>query len=142
MDKFSTSVTIDAAPAQVWAALTVPDLMVKWMGEPEINIEIQTNWEVNSPIYIRGFHHVKFEDKGIVLHYDQLNKLIYNHLSSVSRLPDTIENYSILEFILTAHQNQTLLTLHIENFPTATIRKHLEFYWRSTIYKIKKQIEN
>lgn len=71
------------------------------MGEPEMKLEIETTWEINSPIFIRGFHHIKFENKGIVLKYQPERMLRYTHLSSVSRLPDKIENYSALEFVLT-----------------------------------------
>jgi uncharacterized protein YndB with AHSA1/START domain len=141
MDKFSTAITINSQPADVWAALTKPDLMATWLGEPETKIDVYTDWKINTPIFIRGFHHVKFETKGIVLQYDTERKLRYSHLSSVSRLPDKPENYSILEFTLTPIDKQTLLTLTIENFPTESIQKHLEFYWRTTVLLIKKSVE-
>ena len=138
---FSTSVTINTAPSEVWMALTNSDLVVKWMGEPEMNLEVHTAWKINSPIFIRGFHHVEFENKGIVLEYDEEKKLSYSHLSSVSRLPDITENYSILEFTLTAVDEGTFLALHISNFPTEIIRKHLEFYWRTGVVAIKRLVE-
>jgi uncharacterized protein YndB with AHSA1/START domain len=140
-DKFSTTVTINSEPAKVWTALTDIELMRQWLGEPEMKIEVQTDWKINSKIFIRGFHHIKFENKGIILQYDREKKLSYSHLSSISRLPDKPESYSILEFILTAFDKQTLLTLNISNFPTETIRKHLEFYWRTTIVNIKRKAE-
>lgn len=141
-DKFSVNVTINSEPAAVWLALTDPELMIKWMGDPEMEIEVRTDWGINTPILIRGFHHVKFENKGIVLKYEREKRLSYTHLSSISRLPDRQENYSILEFILTPAANQTMLTVNIENFPTESIRKHLEFYWRATIVIIKENVEN
>jgi uncharacterized protein YndB with AHSA1/START domain len=139
---FTTTVVIKSDPNQVWSTLTELNRMAEWMGEPEMKIEVITDWKINSPIFISGFHHVKFENKGIVLEYDKGKKLKYSHLSSVSGLPDKPENYSILEFILTPIANQTQLTLNIENFPTETIRKHLEFYWKTTIMTIKKCVEN
>jgi uncharacterized protein YndB with AHSA1/START domain len=141
-EKFSTSVIINSDPSKVWTTLTDIEAMSKWLGDPEMNIEVQTDWKINTPIFIRGFHHVNFENKGTILQYDREKKLSYTHLSSVSRLADKQENYTILEFILTPGDKQTQLTLNIENFPTETIRKHLEFYWRTTIVKIKKTIEN
>jgi uncharacterized protein YndB with AHSA1/START domain len=140
-DKFSTAVTINSEPAEVWAALTEHELMTQWMTDPEMKIEIHTNWKINEEILIRGFHHLRFENKGIVLSYDKEKKLSYSHLSSLSRLPDKPENYSILEFVLTPADKQILLTLFITNFPTETIRKHLEFYWRGTMVKIKNAAE-
>lgn len=141
-DKFSTAVTIDSEPAEIWSALTDPKRMTKWMGEPDMAIEVHTDWKVNAPILIRGFHHTKFENKGTVLKYEKEKRLSYTHLSSVSRLPDHEGNYSTLEFILTPTGYRTTLTLNIENFPTETIRKHLEFYWRATILAIKEDAEN
>jgi uncharacterized protein YndB with AHSA1/START domain len=140
-DKFSTDVTINSEPAKVWAALTEQELMTQWMADPEMKIEVHTNWKIKEGILIRGFHHLRFENKGIVLSYDKEKKLSYSHLSSLSRLPDKPENYSILEFVLTPVDKQTLLTLFITNFPTETIRKHLEFYWRGTMVKIKNAVE-
>jgi uncharacterized protein YndB with AHSA1/START domain len=136
-ENFSTTIIINANSNEVWKILTDPELMIKWIGEGELEIEIQTTWQVTSPILIRGFHHVRFENKGTVLHFNPEKQLTYTHLSSLSRLPDKPENYSILEFILITSEGNTRLTLHISNFPTLTIRKHLEFYWRGTLPKIK-----
>ncbi|WP_253906590.1 SRPBCC domain-containing protein [Chitinophaga sp. SYP-B3965] len=111
------------------------------MGGPEMEIKVNTDWKINSPILIQGFHHVKFENKGTILQYDKGNKLSYTHLSNVSRLPDIPENYSILTFVLTQIEEKTALTINIENFPTEVIRKHLEFYWRGTVMTIKKMAE-
>lgn len=140
-EKFSTSITINSDLSKVWTTLTDNKLMSAWLGDPEMNIEVQTDWKINSPIFIRGFHHVTFENKGTVLQYDRDKILSYTHLSSVSRLADKKENYTILEFILTPIDNQTQLTVNINNFPTETIRKHFELYWRATILNIKEQTE-
>ena len=136
------SVAIGAKPPKIWAALTKPLFMAQWMGEPEMKLEVQTNWEIASPIYIRGFHHVKFENKGVVLQYINERRLSYSHLSSASRLADDIENYSILDFNLSPTQNQTILSLEVSNFPTETIQNHLMFYWRGTMHKIKAYVES
>ncbi len=37
------------------------------MGEPEIEIEIQTDWIVGNSFVIKGFHHGKFENKGEIV---------------------------------------------------------------------------
>jgi hypothetical protein len=107
------------------------------MGEPEMQIEIETNWKLNSPIIIRGYHHVRFENRGVVLEFEKDKRLCYTHLSSVSRLPDIPENYSKLLFTLKEGPTATELTVTVENFPTESIQKHLEFYWRGTLTRIK-----
>ncbi|TWF40708.1 activator of Hsp90 ATPase-like protein [Chitinophaga polysaccharea] len=138
---FSDQVTVAATPANVWGVLTDTANMKNWMGEPDMQLEITTTWEVNTPFIIRGFHHVRFENKGIIVAYETQKRLSYSHFSSVSRLPDLPENYSVLDFRLTPAADQTILQLRIDNFPTETIFKHLQFYWRTTLVKIKQATE-
>ena len=135
------TITINALPATVWDALTDPLKMKEWMGDPEMGIEIITDWKVGSPIVIKGFHHLKFENKGKVLQFEPNEILEYNYLSSLSRLPDQPENYVTLSFRLTGLGDQTRLSLHISNFPTETILKHIDFYWRTTIELFRKFAE-
>ena len=116
--------------------------MPYWLGDPEMNIRVETDWKINSPIFIHGFHHANFMNSGIILHYDKAKELRYSQLDSISNLADAQENYTILEFLLIPIEEQTQLTVNIENFPTETIRKHYEFYWRTTLFTIKKQSEN
>ncbi len=139
--KIENTLQINAHLSTVWAHLTQPDLMKQWMGEPEMNIEIITEGKIGNSILTKGFHHVNFENKGKVLQFEPFRILQYSHLSSISRLPDSIENYSITTFLLKPSQSQTLLTVKLENFPTETIFKHLDFYWKSTLGIIKKQVE-
>ncbi|MFC7526693.1 SRPBCC domain-containing protein [Parapedobacter sp. GCM10030251] len=140
-ETFTTTIAIHADPGKVWTTLTDFELMSQWMGEPETNVQVSTDLEIGSPIYIRGFHHISFENKGLVLAYDTEKRLSYTHLSSLSRLADRPENYSTIEFILAPVDRVTRLTLNITNFPTDTIRKHLEFYWNTTISIIKENAE-
>jgi uncharacterized protein YndB with AHSA1/START domain len=135
------TVQINAPASAVWKTLTEPALMKQWMGDPETEIDIQTNWLVNGPIVISGFHHMKFENKGTVLEFEPGQALKYNFLSSLSRLPDLPENYTVIEFTLCPADKQTALTLVITNFPTETIYRHLDFYWRTTIELIKQLAE-
>ncbi len=128
-------------PSVVWSTLTNPEKMKQWMGDDEMKPEIATDWKAGSSITINGFHHTKFENKGVVKEFIPEKILRYTHLSSVSRLPDLPESYSIIDFRLNYRDNQTLLLLTIENFPTESIRKHLEFYWTTTLEILKNQIE-
>jgi uncharacterized protein YndB with AHSA1/START domain len=135
------TVNIDAPTSKVWEALTNPELMKKWMFEAEIHII--TDWKVGTPIVIRGYMNGKdFENNGIVLQFEPEKILQYSHLSSLSRLPDKPENYSLLEFRLAPMENRTTLTLTLSNFPTESIYKHLVFYWNVTLEILKRMIED
>lgn len=137
------SAVINAPPTDVWRALTDPALMEKWMGEPEMRIEVITGWRVASPIVIKGFHHIHFENKGTVLRFEPNSILQYTHLSSLSRLPDRAENYSTIEFqAAPMPELSTSVTVRISNFPTESILKHLDLYWRVTIQVLKRFVES
>jgi len=135
------TVTIAAMPAVVWRALTEPALMRQWMGEPEMQIEIDTDWMVGGPFVVRGFHHVRFEGRGTVRTFAPERALEYTQLSSVSRLPNVPENHSVIRFALTPQGDGTSLTLTLSEFPTHTIYKHLDFYWRTTLGVLKQFVE-
>lgn len=135
----SKSVAIDAPSAKVWEALTDPLMMKKWMGDSDTEIEIITDWKVGNPFLIRGtLHRIKFENKGKVLQFEPEKNLRYSHLSSLSRLPDQPENYSIVDFRLTP---EGILTITLSNFPTESICKHLAFYWNVTLEIFKRKLE-
>lgn len=141
LNSFTAHVQINNTPYKVWEMLTKPQIMTQWLGDPDMNLTVLTNWQVNSSVIIRGFHHTKFENRGVVLVFEKEKKLSFTHLSSVSGLPDVPESYSTLTFMLAPEENKTNLTLNIDNFPTESIRKHLEFYWRTTLITIKNKAE-
>ena len=137
---FRKTITINAPASTVWQALTVPALMQQWMSESKI--DIITDWIVGSPITIKGdWYKTCFENKGFVLQFQPECQLMYSHLSSLSRLPDSIENYSIVEFRLLPQHEKTILTVTLTNFPTDTIYKHLTFYWNVAVELLKKFVE-
>ncbi|WP_315819349.1 SRPBCC domain-containing protein [Paraflavitalea speifideaquila] len=140
-DQFNKTVHINAQPAAIWMALTDPEQMKQWMGEPEMDLEVETSWQVGSPFLISGFHHVRFINKGTLLQYDLHKTLQYTHLSSISRLSDKPEHYTWFKFELAPVETGTALTLTIDNFPTAVIYQHLNFYWRTTLEKIRLFVE-
>ncbi|MFN8414322.1 MAG: SRPBCC domain-containing protein [Anaerolineales bacterium] len=137
---FNKTVHINVSASKVWESLTIPDLMKKWMSETDITI--LTDWKVGSPILIRGnLSGVNFENRGIVLQFEFENILRYSHLSSLSKLPDRPESYSIIEFKLSPTEEQTALHVTVSNFPTEIIYKHLAFYWNVTPGILKRILE-
>ncbi len=138
----SKTVHIYASTTQVWHMLTTPELMKKWMMS-DIELEIITDWNVGSPMLIRGNLNGKdFENKGTVLQIEPEKTLQYSHLSSLSRLPDRPENYAIVAFRLEPVAGQTILTLTLHNFATESIYQHLAFYWNVTLEVLKQMLEN
>lgn len=66
---FEQSIMIGASAERVWDYLTNPGRMKTWMAWPEMALEIETDWGVGSPVIMRGFHHVAFENSGTVLEF-------------------------------------------------------------------------
>jgi hypothetical protein len=82
-----------------------------------------------------------FENRGTVLQHEPERRLQYSHLSSISRLSDRPESYSIIGFQLQPLGERTILTLSLSNFPNESIYKHLSFYWNVTLEVLKRMIE-
>lgn len=137
---FHKIVFIQASPSTVWKALTTNELVECWMSEEEI--EITTDWKAGSAINIKGHQHlVHFENSGKILQAEPERILQYSHLSSLSKLPDVPESYSIITFLLSETSGSTSLTLTLSGFPTESIHKHLVFYWNTTLDLLKSFIE-
>lgn len=130
---YTQSIIIDASASKIWEHLTLVDLMKQWMAEPEMKLEIITDWKVGSSFIVKGFHHIPFENSGTVLTVLPNEELCYTHSSSLSRLPDVPESYTHITFRLKPINQQTELTIELENFPNEIIYKHLVFYWRNTL---------
>jgi uncharacterized protein YndB with AHSA1/START domain len=136
------SIRLDAPLSEVWEALTRPEQMKSWMSDSEI--EIVTTWEVGSPMIIHVqevSYKTAFTNTGTVLQFVKERILEYSHLSSISRLPDQAENYTIIRFTLRQEQDHTLLELSLSNFPTESHYKHIDFYWTVTLDVLKRFVE-
>lgn len=140
--KISLTVVIKSKSFIVWQHLTTPDLMKKWMLDSDMELEISSEWKTGSAIVLKGkLHGIPFENNGIIKKWDPGKVLEYTHLSSISQLPDSPENYCMLTFSLTPVGNATRLDLGISNFPTESIYRHLGFYWRTALIVLKKYAE-
>lgn len=136
---FTKAVIINAAAAKVWEALTVPALMGKWMAETPI--DIITDWKVGNSITIKGdWYKTGFVNYGTVLKFEPAIALTYTHLSSLSKLEDKKDNYTILAFTLQHQQNDCLLTFTASRFATEVIYRHIAFYWNVALEMLKKMV--
>jgi hypothetical protein len=106
-----------------------------------MQVEVHTDWAVGSRLTVSAFHHARFVNSGTVLQFEPPQVLRYNLLSSLSRLPDKPENYTVFELKLVPVDQGTSLTVTVSGFPTESIFKHLHFYWRDTMGVIKNLID-
>jgi len=79
---------IDAPAADVWRALTEPDLIEKYM----FGSRVETDWKPGSPITWKGEYEGKaYEDKGELLEVEPERRLKLTHFSPMSGKPDAPE---------------------------------------------------
>ncbi len=134
-------ILINTPASNIWAALTEPGLMGKWMLDTPV--EILTDWRVDGYRLEKGdLHGLAFENRGRIIRFDPSKTLEYTHWSTLSIIPDVPENYSVVRFDLQETENQTLLTLSIGNLPTFEIFKHMEFYWKTALHMLKAMAES
>lgn len=134
-------ILINTSAPNVWAAVTEPELIAKWMLDSPV--EILTEWREGGRLLERGdLHGLAFENKGEIVRFDPPNALEYKHWSTLSIVPDVPENYSTVRFDLQDTGNQTHLTLTIGNLLTFEIFKHMEFYWKTALHLLKEVAES
>lgn len=134
-------IVINTSAQDIWATLTQPELIGKWMLDTPV--DILTEWRENGELLERGdLHGLAFENRGKIVRFDPPNALEYIHWSSLSIVPDIPENYSVIRFDLQETVHQTILTLTIRNLLTFEILKHMEFYWKTALHLLKEVAES
>ncbi|GLQ89109.1 hypothetical protein GCM10007898_26810 [Dyella flagellata] len=133
---------MEAPVAVVWEQLVSPRSMNEWLGGSDYSVEVDTTWTVGSAIVIRGIHHLRFENRGVVLAFKPFHSVSFTHLSSLSCLPDQPSSYTKLSFVLQADGSRTMLRFEASGFPTMAIYRHLHFYWMGTIDAFKRYVES
>ncbi|TCD05926.1 hypothetical protein EZ449_15835 [Pedobacter frigidisoli] len=60
----------------------------------------------------------------------------------MSGLSDETKHYSVITFLLHQAGKGTRLTLLLRNFPTESIYRHMNLYWKGTLVHLKAFIES
>jgi uncharacterized protein YndB with AHSA1/START domain len=132
------SIIIHAPPAQVWKALTDPEMIKEYL----FGTRVSTDWKTGSPIRYRGVWEGKsYEDKGTVLRIVPGRLLVTSFWSSLAGLPDVPENYKTVAYELAAENGRTRLTLSQDNNATEEEKAHSEGNWRMVLEGLKKIVE-
>lgn len=134
--------TIRAPAANVWQALTIPQLLTDWMTSYGIKMMVETDWQIGSPIRFTGdLHGMTYVNKGVIKTFKPEKCLEYSFWSSLSQLDDQAEFYSLLSFHLEERAEVTSLQLNQGPFLLETMMKHSEFYWKVALAKLKDKLE-
>jgi uncharacterized protein YndB with AHSA1/START domain len=130
---------IDAPVHQVWAALTDPDTIRRYM----FGTTVVTDWRRGSPITWAGVWEGKpYQDKGVILAIEPNQRLQVTHYSPLSGAPDVPASYHTLTYALDPHGDHTHISLSQDNNGTEKARAHSEKMWTSMLAEMKNVIES
>jgi len=133
------SVMINAPASKVWAAITSPTILKPLY----FGADIITDWKVGSPIFYRGLWEGKpYEDKGTILKFEPEKLLVSTHWSPLSGVPDTLENYHTVSYILTRKKDGTEVTITQDNNASEDEKQHSDQFWQALLDGLKKHIED
>jgi uncharacterized protein YndB with AHSA1/START domain len=138
-DHVATATTeISASPSQVWAALTEPDQISKYM----FGTRVKTDWQPGSPITWNGEWEGKpYEDRGEILQFDPPKLLVHTHWSDISGKPDSSEHYQEVSWALAQRDGATELTITERNLPSEEGKAASEESWRTVLDNLKNMLE-
>jgi len=133
------SVSIKAAPAKVWKALTTPALIKKYL----MDTNVTTDWKEGSPIKYEGeYQGKKYSDKGIIKKVEPEKTLQSTYWSSMGGKEDKPENYNLVTYKLSQNDGKTVVTLTQDNVLSEKEKEHVTGNWKSVLKKLKEVVEN
>ncbi len=134
----AASIDILAPSEKVWEALVSPEAVKQYM----FGTNVVSDWKEGRPILWKGeWQGRPYEDKGTILQFKPGRKIQYTHFSPLSGLPDRPENYHTVTVELSAHGNQTRVTLTQDHNANEEERAHSEKNWEMMLGSLKKFVE-
>jgi uncharacterized protein YndB with AHSA1/START domain len=117
---------IDASPAQVWAALTDPTLIRRYM----FGSQVETDWRQGSPILWKGeYEGGRYEDKGEIVEIQPERRLKVTHFSPLSGQEDVPASYHTLLYELRESGDGTHLSLRQDKNGSEAEAEHAKGMW-------------
>ena len=134
----TASVEISASPAQVWHAITDPDLISQYF----FGTKDETTWEPGSPITWSGEYDGKsYQDKGEVLEVEPEERLVVTHFSPMTGQDDVPENYHRVSYRLEDEGERTRVTLEQDNTPDGSVDE-FRSNWETVLGNLKELVES
>ena len=141
----SASIVIDRPRAQIWTALTDPDLVKHYF----MGAIVKTDWQVGHPITFSGTWNDKpYEDKGEILSFEPEQQMSYSHWSPLSGTDDEPSNYHVVHIALEDGMVGTKVTLEQSNLEGGATeadcasRDDYEKNWATVLQGLKKVAED
>jgi uncharacterized protein YndB with AHSA1/START domain len=131
-------IDIAASAAQVWEALTDPEMIAKYF----FGTRVETDWQPGSPIVWKGEYQGKaYEDRGDVVEVEPNQRLTVTHFSPMTGLPDEPENYHTITYEIDNLGDTTRLSLSQDNNKDEAEVEHATENWSVMLSGLKKTVE-
>jgi len=132
------SVSIAAAPADVWRAIVDPELGPRWMG-----MRIVCSWEIGSTVTLTETPlGPKYIERGTLLVFEPGRLLRYDHWSPLWRVPDLPANRAVLTLEVVPDGDGARVCFRHELPEVEAIAEHSDFFWRVGLAQLKKLVES
>ncbi|MFV5692798.1 SRPBCC family protein [Flavobacterium sp. LT1R49] len=134
-----TSISVDGTPAEVWKAITTPQLIKKYL----MGTDVSSDWKEGSTITYNGeYEGKKYHDKGIIKKIEPEKIFQSTYLSSMSGKEDKPENYNLVTYKIEKKDNETVITLSQDNISNEKEKNHSTENWKMVLKKLKEVIES
>jgi uncharacterized protein YndB with AHSA1/START domain len=134
----TAEVEVAAPGAEVWRALTDPELIKQYM----FGSQVETDWRPGSPIVWKGeFEGRSYEDKGEVLDVVPEQRITVTHFSPMTGLPDVPENYHTVTYTLEPSDGATIVRLTQDNAGSDEEAEHSSQNWQLMLDGLKGVVE-
>lgn len=132
-------IEIKVGKEKVWAALTDPGLVKKYL----FGTEMVTTWKVGDPISYKGEWQGKaYHDKGVVKEFKVNERIVSSYWSGLTGLVDSPENYQ--EIVYELQGNEKITSLIIIQKPSEAQKKEgteSPNHWGVVLESMKKLLE-
>ena len=132
-------IDIAASAAQVWQALTDPEVITQYF----FGTTVQTDWQVGSAIVWKGeYEGTSYEDEGEILEVEPGRRLKLTHYSPMTGAPDEPESYHTLTYVITERGDTTHLVLSQDNNGDEAEAERAGEMWTTMLAGLKKTVES
>lgn len=129
---------LNQAPEMVWEQLTLPENILKWMQNDDIQLHIQFGQAKGEPVIISGdLHGIAFVNTGVIAEWNPPHSLCFTHRSSLSALPHSSEFDTIISVQLHAFAGGTKLEWCCGGYTESAVGEHLRFYWQVALSRMR-----
>lgn len=132
-------IRIDASRDRLWAALTDPDTIARYL----FGSRVSTDWKTGSPIVYRGeWEGQPYEDKGTILEIVPGERLVTSYYSPLSGKPDVPDSYQTVSYLLADDGDGTRVTITQDGCADNAEAERSSGNWRMVLDSMKSVVEH